>query len=342
MIKKPAILATLAGNRTNPGSIATMVAAGMKGVRFNSAHASPDEIRRLTAMVRSVDPSQIILVDTKGAEVRTTSLAGDADDLPVLEGAKVRIIDGGKEPSTVRCLCITASGVCRMVKEGMNVTVDDGEICMRVEQVTGDSVECRVTKGGRLGSRKTVCFRGIELDALPAVTDRDRMAIEASVEAGVDIIAHSFVRTQADVAAVRELIPEGSATLLYAKIECREAVENMDSILAAADGLLCARGDLGATVGIERVAAVEMACMARCAAAGKPLMLATQLMHSMMTQPSPTRAEAADIAFAVKGGVDSLLLTGETAGGNYPVECVEWMGRIVNATCDYLDSGKLL
>ncbi len=341
-MKKPLILATLADDRTTPEFVAGMVKAGMKGVRFNSAHASPEEIKRLTAMVRAVDPAQIILVDTKGAEVRTTALADGVEEVMLPEGETVTITDGGGELSTPQSLCITASGVCSHALPGMEVMVDDGEIILAVESVTESGVVCRVTKTGRLGSRKTVCFRGIELDALPALTDRDRAAIEASVEAGIDIIAHSFVRTEADVEAVRALIPSGSATKLYAKIECPQAVENMTAILAASDGLLCARGDLGATVGIERVPAVEMACIAACREAGKPLMLATQLMHSMMTQPAPTRAEAVDIAFAAREGIDSLLLTGETARGQYPLECVEWMARIVDATSDYLTTGRLL
>lgn len=337
-MKKPIILATLADDRANPQFVKRLVAEGMKGVRFNSAHASPDEIVRLAAMVRAVDAAQIILVDTKGAEVRTTALSSPEEEILLPAGAEIVITDGGREASTARSLCITASGICNHAREGMEVLVDDGEIALTVERVEQGHVACRVVKEGLLGSRKTVCFRGIELNALPAVTDRDRAAIEASVSAGADIIAHSFVRSAADVEAVRELIPPSSHTRLYAKIECREAVENMESILAAADGLLCARGDLGASVGIEHVPAVEMQCIAACRNAGKPLMLATQLMQSMMTQPQPTRAEAVDIAFAVKEQIDSLLLTGETARGNYPVECVAWMRRIVDATSDYLSA----
>lgn len=331
-MKKPLIMATLADDRCTPDHISAMVEAGMQGVRFNSAHASPDDIVRLTAMVRAVDPRQVVLVDTKGAEVRTTALAAGCDEVPVAEDARVTIIDGGAEPTTVRRFCITASGVCAHAREGMSVVVDDGAICMRVERVTPDSVECRVTKGGRLGSRKTVCFRGIELDALPAVTDRDRAAIEASIAAGVDIIAHSFVRSEADVAAVRALLADVPGVMLYSKIECPEAVRNMASILVASDGLLCARGDLGASCGIDRVPAVEMECIARCRKADKPVMVATQLMHTMMLEPSPTRAEAMDIGYAVAAGVDTLLLTGETARGHYPVQCVEWMRRIINTT----------
>lgn len=341
-MNKPIILATLADDRSTPEFVRSMADAGMKGVRFNSAHASPADIERLTAMVKAVDRDQIVLVDTKGAEVRTTALADGIDDVPLEEGARVRIIDGGAETTTVRRLCITASGVCSHAREGMSVAVDDGEICLRVESVTPEAVECRVTKAGRLGSRKTVCFRGIELDALPALTERDRAAIEASVRAGVDIIAHSFVRSAADVEAVRALLADAPSIRLYAKIECPQAVENMQEILDAADGLLCARGDLGASVGTDRVPAVEMACVKACKAAGKPLMVATQLMQSMMTQPSPTRAEAMDIAFAVEKEIDSLLLTGETARGNYPRECVEWMSRIVDSTYSYLETGRLL
>lgn len=337
-MKKPLIMATLADDRCTPDHVAAMVEAGMQGVRFNSAHASPDDIARLTAMVRAVDPRQVILVDTKGAEVRTTALAAGCDEVPVAEDARVTVIDGGAEPTTVRRFCITASGVCAHAREGMSVVVDDGAICMRVERVTPDSVECRVTKGGRLGSRKTVCFRGIELDALPAVTDRDRAAIEASIAAGVDIIAHSFVRSEADVAAVRALLADAPGVTLYSKIECPEAVSNMASILAASDGLLCARGDLGASCGLDRVPAVEMECIARCRKADKPVMVATQLMHTMMLEPSPTRAEAIDIGYAVAAGVDTLLLTGETARGHYPVQCVEWMRRIINTTHAYCAS----
>lgn len=337
---RPLILATIPDDRATPDFIARMVEAGMEGVRFNSAHASAEDIERMTAMVRAVDPRQIILVDTKGAEVRTTSLPDGIDSLPIAEDARVVIIDGGGEPSTVRRLCITASGVCSHAREGMSVAIDDGEICLRVEHVGNDAVECRVTKGGRLGSRKTVNFRGIELNALPAVTDRDRSAIEASLRAGVDIIAHSFVRTTADVLAVRSLISDAPRVKLYAKIECPEAVENMTSIAETADGLLCARGDLGATIGIENVPAVEVRCIETARAAGRPLMLATQIMQSMMTSPYPTRAEATDIAFACREGIDSLLLTAETARGNYPVECVEWMRRIVQATDAFYSSRK--
>jgi len=329
------ILATIPDDRCNPGHIRAMVDAGMQGVRFNSAHASPQAIAAMTAAVRAVDSRQIILVDTKGAEVRTTPLAADADSLPVMEGARVTIIDGGTEPTTLRRLCITASDVCSHARVGMTVAVDDGEILMRVEAVESSGVVCRVTKGGRLGSRKTVNFRGIELDALPALTQRDRDAIDAAVDAGADIIAHSFVRSAADVEAVREALGNRRC-FIYAKIECPQAVENMEEILAAADGLLCARGDLGATVGIERVPAVEMACIEATRRARKPLMIATELMQSMMTRQVPSRAEAMDIAFAAVSGVESLLLTAETARGEYPVECVGWMRRIIDATSDYI------
>lgn len=330
-MKRPLVMATLADNRATPPFVASMVKAGMGGVRFNSAHASPAQIVELTRMVRSVSPGQVILVDTKGAEVRTTPLAGRADEVMIPDGARLSIVSGGSEPSTPSRLCVTASGVCAQAREGMAVAVDDGEIILAVESVGADEVMCRVTKGGVLGSRKTVNFRGIELEALPALTEADRAAILASVEAGVDIIAHSFVRSAADVEAVRECCgPAGPA--VYAKIECPAGVRNLDSILEAADGLLCARGDLGATMGLENVAAIEMDCIEACRRAYKPLIIATQLLHTMMESPAPSRAEVVDIAFATREGVGALLLTGETARGHYPLECVEWMTRIINAS----------
>ncbi len=330
-MKRPMVMATLADNRSSAPFVASMVKAGMGGVRFNSAHAAPDRIIALTAMVRSVDPAQVILVDTKGAEVRTTALAGPAEEVMLPDGARLTIVDGGAELSSPGRLCITASGVCSHAREGMTVAVDDGEIILRVESVGPGGVDCRVTKGGVLGSRKTVNFRGIELEALPALTEADRAAILASVEAGVDIIAHSFVRSAADVEAVRACCgPSGPK--VYAKIECPDGVRNLESILEASDGLLCARGDLGATMGLENVAAIEMACIDACRRAAKPLIIATQLLHTMMDSPAPSRAEVIDIAFATREGVDALLLTGETARGRYPLECVEWMTRIINAS----------
>ncbi|MCM1029132.1 MAG: pyruvate kinase [Pseudoflavonifractor sp.] len=330
MMTTPIVMATLASGRATSTMVEAMVRAGMRGVRLNSAHATPEEIIEMTKMVRSVDPTQIILVDTKGAEVRTTALASDADELPLLEGARITITDGGAEPTSLRHICITASGICSLVKEGMIAAVDDGEIMLRVERVTTEAVECRVTKGGRLGSRKTVNFRGIELNALPSLTERDRAAIEASIEGGVDIIAHSFVRTAADVEAVKECCGS-SGPKVFAKIECPEGVMNMASILEASDGLLCARGDLGATMGLERVGVLEMGCIELCRRQGKPLIIATQLLHSMMDSPSPTRAEVMDITFAARSGVYALLLTGETAKGKYPIECVDWTHRIAEA-----------
>lgn len=341
-MKQPLILATIAADRATPGLIAAMVKAGMDGIRINSAHASPDEIIHMTEMVRGIDPAQTVLVDTKGAEVRTTPLPPGSESVTLREGDSVTVVDGGADTTTARSICVTAQGICSLASQGMEVEVDDGEIALCVERVTGGAVECRVTRGGQLGSRKTVCFRGMEPDALPALTDRDRAAIDASVQAGVDIIAHSFVRTAADVEAVRAALPAGCPVQLYAKIECPQAVRNMGAVLAAADGLLCARGDLGASAGIEHVPVVEMECIRVCREAAKPLMLATQLMQSMMTSPVPTRAEAVDIAYAAVAGVDSLLLTAETARGAYPVECVEWMRRIIDATTRYNDSRRLL
>lgn len=334
------VMATLADNRCTPEFVASLYRAGMRGVRINSAHVTPEIIKKMVSIVRSVSQDIAILMDTKGAELRTTATP-DNRPFNLDTGSIVEIVSSPDRLSDSSIICLNAAMLGSSVAEGTAVFVDDGEIELTVEKSLPDKLLAKVTKPGVLGSRKTVNFRGVEINALPAVTYRDKICIEAGIEAGIDIIAHSFVRSEEDVIAVRQLIA-GSPIALISKIECRPAVINLDDILAASDGLLCARGDLGAEVGIEHVPAIEMEVIARCRKAGKPVIVATQFLQTMFTQPTPTRAEAGDIASAVMQGADTLLLCGETAQGNYPRECVEWMNSIINATLAYRDNGTLL
>ncbi len=334
------VMATLADNRCTPEFVASLYRAGMRGVRINSAHVTPEIIKKMVSVVRSVSPDIAILMDTKGAELRTTATT---DNRPFNLGAGnlVEIVSSPDRLTDESVICLNAAMLGSSVPEGTAVFIDDGEIELTVEKSLSDKLLARVTKAGVLGSRKTVNFRDVEISALPAVTYRDKICIEASIEAGIDIIAHSFVRSKDDILAVRKLI-EGTPISLISKIECRPAVVNLDEILQASDGLLCARGDLGAEVGIDHVPAIEMEVIKRCRKASKPVIVATQFLQSMFTEPTPTRAEAGDIASAVMQGADTLLLCGETAQGNYPRECVEWMHSIINATIAYRDNGTLL
>ena len=334
------VMATVADNACTPQFIASLHRAGMTGVRINSANATPASIARMVGVIRSVDPSIVILMDTKGAEIRTTATVDDAL-IRMNEGEMVTLVEHADLPTSPGRIAITASGICGFVPAATPVLLDDGEIELVVCGHVEGALEARVVKAGMLGARKTVTFRGVETpEAMPALTERDREAIAAGIEAGIDIIAHSFVRSADDVMAVRRAVGDAPVRI-FSKIECVRAVDNFRGILEASDGLLCARGDLGSEVGIAMVPVVQMETVKACRKAGKPVIVATQFLQSMMSSPAPTRAEAGDIAAAVMQGADTLLLCGETALGKYPRECVEWMKLIIDTTAAYRDSASL-
>lgn len=319
------IMATLTAERCSEEFVASMAARGMAGVRINSAHVTPDDIRHICAVIRSAAPSVRILMDTKGPEVRTTD-APHPVDLRLAESVKVTV---GTGPTLPGSIVINASGsLAEHCRPGMEIALDDGAVMLRINSLRGEAIEAVVTRPGRLESRKTVVIPECALPPLPAVSERDKANIRAGIEAGIDMIAHSFVRSAEDVEAVRKEI-EGTDIQLFAKIECREALDSFDGILRAADGLLIARGDLGACVDPADIPAIQLMVARRCHEARKPSILATQILQSMIENPVPTRAEISDIALAVAEAIDWLLLCGETAVGRYPEECVSVMASAI-------------
>lgn len=331
------IMATMADARCTPAFVKEMAEAGMDSVRINSAHVDPESIAAMTATIRSAAPEVAMLMDTKGPEIRTTALADGAESLALTEGERLMLVADPHTATRHGVIAVAVAGLDKYLRAGDRVLIDDGAIELTVADGDGaqSGVAAIVTRGGELGSRKTVAAPGVELPPLPAVSDRDRVNIAAAIECGVSMIAHSFVRSAADVEAVRSLIA-GTGITLYAKIECREAVDNLEEILAAADGLLVARGDLGTQVAVESIPVVQHRIAALCHAAGKPVIVATQMLDSMERNPYPTRAEVSDIALAVMEGIETLLLTGETARGAHPVRCVEVMRRTIEETEAYL------
>lgn len=318
------VMASIADVRCTADFVADLYRLGMKAVRINSAHISPDTFREMVSVIRSVSPDIKILMDTKGAEIRTTALPRA---LCVEKGMRLEF-RSGDEDSTNGCIRLKVADIAAYVHPGDEMLIDDGLLRFRITEVNADSFIAEALNSGELGSRKTVAFPGITLPPLPAVTERDRMFIELSVELGIDMIAHSFVRSASDVLAVKALT-QGSSLQIYAKIECPEAVENMEEIAAAADGLLVARGDLSTCVAYYAIPEVQLRASASCRKLGKPLILATQILNSMMEHPYPTRPEADGIALAVLEGFNWLLLTGETAAGKYPRECVDVLHRTI-------------
>lgn len=332
------IMATMADGRCTHDFVREMAEAGMDSVRINSAHVNPDSIAAMTATIRVAAPEVAMLMDTKGPEIRTTALPDEVDSLTLGDGERLTLVADPHATTQAGRIAIAVAGLDRYLRPGNRLLIDDGAIELTVAESSDgeEGVAAIVTRGGELGSRKTVAAPEVELPPLPAVSERDRVNIAAAIEYGVSMIAHSFVRSAADVEAVRSLIA-GTGITLYAKIECREAVENLEEILAAADGLLVARGDLGTQVAVERIPVIQHRIATLCRAAGKPVIVATQMLDSMERNPYPTRAEVSDIALAVMEGIDTLLLTGETARGAHPVRCVEVMRRTIKETEAYLN-----
>lgn len=334
-------MATLADDRADREFVSRLAAEGMEGVRINSAHVTPESLRRLIRLTRDVAPGVKILMDTKGPELRTTALADGLEAVTLAEGAYIGLCDG-EGLTSEGSLRLNATGICGCLNPGDRLFIDDGAIVLEAESRTdGGAYRCRIVRGGALGSRKTVSLsEGAAMPQLPAVSERDRLNILAARAEGIDMIAHSFVRSAADVEAVRNVV-DNRETEIYAKIECREALGSLSEIAAAADGLLVARGDLGAQIAVERVPAAQMAIMSECRRLGKPAIISTQMLQSMTAEPMPTRAEVNDIAAGVVQGAAWLLLTGETAQGRYPAECVATMRRTIEATEAYLSTGTL-
>lgn len=319
-------MATVSDIRCTPEFIASLRQAGMGSVRINSAHVDAPTFRRMTEIIRNVDPEIAILMDTKGPEIRTTELDTDMQLTP----GELITLCSGSEPSDRTKLRIKVDNMHLCLTNGDEILLDDGEIALEVTAIVGTDVIASVKRGGLLGSRKTVAFPSAKVPPLPAVSERDMEMIKVAAECRIDMIAHSFVRSAADVEAVRKLI-DNTSIKLYAKIECREALDNLDSIARAADGLLIARGDLGTHIPLSNVPAAQFEVVSSARQAGKPTILATQILQSMMSRPSPTRAELSDITLAVMLGIDTLLLCGETAQGQFPRQCIEIMKQTINS-----------
>ncbi len=327
-------MATLADVRCKPEFIASLRSVGMDSVRINSAHVDPPTIAWMVRTIRDVDPGIRILMDTKGPELRTTANAGDAVFV-YSPGDRMLLRGSVHDVSTRECLFVNYTDIAAALPVGTHVLFDDGAVEAEVLSLTTDGcVLLDVVAGGEIGSRKTVNVPGVSIPGLPPLNERDIINLHAAVEAGIDYIAHSFVRDVADIEAVRA-ITDGSGIKVFAKIECREGVENMEAILDVSDGLLVARGDLGVEIPVERVPIVQRKAVKLCRRAGKPVIVATQFLQSMMHNPRPTRAEVGDISCSAYEGVNILLLCGETAQGDYPVECVDVMRRVINETCIY-------
>ena len=327
MYKKTKIVATISDNRCDVDLIRRLFEAGMNVVRLNTAHQDAVGMQRVIDNVRAVSSHIAILVDTKGPEVRTTRSEAPIE---LRKGDYVEL-EGNPDALTTReRIAVTYRDFVQDVRVGAQILIDDGEIGLKVEGKANGCLKCRVENDGTLGSRKSVNVPGQSIK-LPALTDRDRQNIYFAIEAGVDFIAHSFVRSREDVMAVRRLLDEEDSDIrIIAKIENQEGVDNIEEILEAADGIMVARGDLGIEVPQERIPGIQRLLVDKAIRAHKPVIVATQMLQSMIHNPRPTRTEVTDIANAVYSRTDALMLSGETAYGDYPVEAVSVMARVAH------------
>ena len=324
-MKQTKIVCSVSDLRCDEDFIRKLFLAGMNVVRMNTAHATPEGIKKIIRNVRAVSPHIGILIDTKGPEVRTT---GTPQPIHYKTGDMVKIFGRPEMDTSKDIINVSYPDITKDVKEGDDLLLDDGAIDMRVVENTGPMLVAQVQNDGTLGSHKSVNVPGEHID-LPALTEKDKRNILLAIDEDIDFIAHSFVRSAADVKAVQDILDEHHSDIkIISKIENQEGVDNIDEIIDASYGIMIARGDLGIEVPIEKIPGIQRMIINKCIRKKKPVIVATQMLHTMIENPRPTRAEVTDIANAIYSHTDALMLSGETASGKYPVEAVETMARI--------------
>ena len=324
-MKQTKIVASISDRRCDIPFLRELYDAGMNIVRINTAHADEAGMREIIENTRAVSRQIGILLDTKGPEIRTTSCV---EPVAYHAGDRVQIVGNPDRLCTQGEVYVSYPAFARDVQTGCHILFDDGVLDMQVYDIQGDKVLATVQNDGVLGARKSVNVPGMHIE-LPALTEKDIRNIRFAATMDVDFIAHSFVRSAADVQAVQAVINEtGKPMHIISKIENQEGVDNIDEIIAASYGIMIARGDLGIEIPIERIPGIQHDIIRKCRRARKPVIVATQMLHSMITSPRPTRAEVTDIANAIYSRTDAVMLSGETATGKYPVQAVSTMANI--------------
>jgi len=329
--KRTKIVATIGPASTDPEIIRQLFHAGMNVVRLNMSHGDhADHLKRLEmvrAISKELERPVAVLADLQGPKIRTGRLIGGT---PVewKPGAKTVITVAECPEGTAARVGTTYPGLAKDVVEGAVILVDDGRMRLQVDRVVDDDIHCTVLVGGLLKNNKGINLPGVQVSA-PSLSDKDKNDLAWAIAHDVDYIALSFVRNARDVRNLKHRIAEtGRSIPIIAKIEKPQAVENIEEILAEADGIMVARGDLGIEISTERLPVVQKMLIRRANELGKLVITATQMLESMIENPIPTRAESSDVANAIFDGTDAVMLSGETAAGKYPVEAVAEMMRI--------------
>ena len=342
--KRTKIICTMGPATEDDEVLRQLILNGMNVARFNFSHGSHEYHRRNIERVRRISEELripvAILLDTKGPEIRTGELF---EHRPVkLRTGKRVVVTTRKVIGSAECFSIDYQKLPNEVFPGSTILVDDGLIALSVDHVDGDDIHCIIENGGALSEHKGVNIPNVEV-GLPSITEQDRADIMFGCELGVDAIAASFIRNGSAVEEIRKICNGMGMRNIYimSKIESATAVKNFDEILEHSDGIMVARGDLGVEMPAEQVPHIQKRIIAKCANAYKPVIVATQMLDSMTHNPRPTRAEVGDVANAVYDGADCVMLSGETAAGQYPIEAVKTMSAVCKETERYLSERQV-
>ena len=332
-MRKTKIICTLGPSTDKDGVLRELVTNGMNVARFNFSHGSYEEhkgrLDNLKAIRAELGKPVAALLDTKGPEIRLKEFKNGVE---MLEAGQTFTLTTREVEGTKEICSITYKDLPQDVHEGGTIMLDDGLIKLRITNVTDTDITCEVLNSGKIKNKKGVNVPGVHL-SMPYLSQRDRDDIIFGVQQGFDFIAASFVRTAQDVYDIRNLLNEYDSNIrIIAKIENREGVNNIDSILAAADAVMVARGDLGVEIDFTELPGIQKSVIDRSFSFGKPIVTATQMLDSMMVNPRPTRAEISDVANAIYDGTSAIMLSGETAAGAYPVEALKTMSAIAERT----------
>lgn len=327
------IVCTIGPASENYDTLKTMAESGMNVARLNFSHGDysghEKKLKLIRKVERAVKKPIAALLDTKGPEIRTGIMQGG--EVMLNQGAKI-ILCACDEPfeGTQDKIFVNYKLLPQEVMPGQNIFIDDGTLNLEVESINGDEVTCKIIVGGLLRNTKGINLPGADL-TMPALSDKDKQDITWGIQHGMEYLAVSFVKNRSDIIEVRRLIQSlGGNMKILAKIETSQAVQNIEEIVDVVDGVMVARGDLGVEIPTEDVPLVQKKIIEMCRVRGKVVIVATQMLDSMIRNPRPTRAEASDVANAVLDGTDAVMLSGETASGNYPVQAVKTMRKILD------------
>ena len=326
-MKRTKIVATISDKRCEIGFLRELYEAGMNVVRLNTAHQTLDEAMKVVRNVRAVSDQIALLIDTKGPEVRTCDIV-----VPVRVGkGEIIFMTGDRTLVAEKLIHVSYEHFVRDVQIGDKILVDDGDVELIVRDKKENCLELEASNPGEIKDKKSINVPGVNMH-LESLSDKDRKFIQFAMDNKLDFIAHSFVRNKQDVMEIQQILDEQHSNIkIIAKIENQEGVNHIDEILDHVYGVMVARGDLSIEIDAENIPLIHRYIVNKCIESKKPVIIATQMLHTMIDHPRPTRAEVSDIANAVFSGTDAIMLSGETAYGDYPLEAVKVMSRVAEA-----------